>query len=55
MEIEGEVIRCINPPKCEPLYGIKFINLPLSSRKLIDNYISSEADSGASAEATIIH
>jgi CheY-like chemotaxis protein len=44
IEIEGEVIRCMNSSGDEPLYGIKFIHMQLSSARLIDNYIASIPD-----------
>jgi CheY-like chemotaxis protein len=49
MEIEGEVVRFMSVTECDYLYGIKFINLPLSCRRLIDNYIYSGDDSVAAA------
>ena len=41
MEIEGEVIRCMHPQECNPVYGVKFINMPSSCRRLIEDYIAS--------------
>jgi CheY-like chemotaxis protein len=49
MEIEGEVVRFMNVTECDYLYGIKFINLPLSCCRLIDNYIYSGENSVATA------
>lgn len=49
METEGEVVRCMTAPGCENLYGVKFINLPLPYRKLIDNFINSGGDPGPTA------
>jgi CheY-like chemotaxis protein len=40
IETEGEVTRVMTGLECENFYGVKFISLPLSSRKNIDNFIS---------------
>lgn len=40
LEAEGEVIRCLSVEGCKNLYGVKFIAIPLSARKAIDNYIA---------------
>lgn len=55
IEPEGEVIRCMSALECENLYGIKFVYLPTSSRRAIDDYINSIAISGDSTKAAIIH
>lgn len=41
IEVEGEVARFMSGAECDNLYGIKFVALPLSSRKNIDSYIAS--------------
>lgn len=41
IEAEGQVIRCMSGAECENIYGVKFIALPLSSRKAIDGYVAS--------------
>jgi CheY-like chemotaxis protein len=50
VEIEGEVIRTLNTWECKTLYGIKFIVIPPSYRREIDNYVAVNANSGAGAE-----
>lgn len=40
IEAVGEVARMMTGSECENLYGVKFIALPLSCRKNIDNYIA---------------
>lgn len=44
IELEGEVIRCMNVMECKNIYGIKFLAVPLSYRKAIDSYIASMSD-----------
>jgi CheY-like chemotaxis protein len=39
IEAEGEVTRMMTGSECENLYGVKFIELPLSSHNNIDKYI----------------
>lgn len=46
MEVEGVVSRFMTTANCENLYGIKFVALPVSARKTIDNYIESIPDAG---------
>jgi len=41
IEAEGEVIRCMHAEGYKNLYGVKFIHMPLSYRKAIDDYIDS--------------
>lgn len=41
IETKGEITRVLSGLECENLYGVKFVSLPLSSRKSIDNYIAS--------------
>ncbi len=40
IETDGEIIRCMSAMECENLYGVKFIALPLSCRRAIDNYVA---------------
>jgi CheY-like chemotaxis protein len=40
IESEAEVMRTMTAEVCENLYGVKFVNLPLSCRRAIDNFIS---------------
>lgn len=47
IEAEGEVIRCMSINDGKNLYGIKFIAIPLSYRKAIDNYIDSLSSSSS--------
>ena len=49
MEIEGEVVRCMHLPEYNPLYGVKFMHMESSDRKLIDNYIASIPDPTSNA------
>lgn len=44
IETEGDIVRSVHPPECEHLYGIKFINLSLMNRRIIDSYIASSQD-----------
>jgi len=39
--VEGEITRLMSGKDCENIYGVKFIDLSLSSRKDIDKYICS--------------
>ena len=55
IEPEGEVIRCMSALECENLYGVKFVNLPTYSRRAIDDYINSTANSGDGTRAALIH
>lgn len=55
IEIEGEITRCMSALECENLYGVKFIDLPLSARRAIDDYINSNTTSGGSIQTTLIH
>jgi CheY-like chemotaxis protein len=41
IEAEGVVTRFMTAVDCKNLYGVKFVALPLSCRKNIDNYIAS--------------
>lgn len=41
IEAEGEITRVMSGLESENLYGVKFVSLPLSSRKDIDSYIAS--------------
>lgn len=41
IEAEGEITRVMSGLESENLYGVKFVSLPLSSRKNIDSYIAS--------------
>lgn len=41
IEVEGVVTRFMTAADCKNLYGVKFIALPLSAHKNIDNYIAS--------------
>lgn len=41
VEAEGEIIRCMHEEGGRNLYGVKFIHMPLSYRKAIDEYIDS--------------
>jgi len=50
IEADGQVIRCMSGVECENLYGVKFIALPLSSRRAIDDYIASTADNPATVQ-----
>jgi len=43
IEAEGEVARFMSATDCENLYGVRFLNLPMSSRRSIDSYVSSIA------------
>ena len=47
IETEGEVIRSMTASEDTDLYGVKFIAMPLSSRRAIDNYIASSANAKA--------
>jgi len=55
MKIEGEIIRCMSALECENLYGVKFIDIPLSFRREIDNYVASIASSTAGAKTITAH
>lgn len=41
IESEVEIIRCINRLDGNNLYGFRFIDIPISSRRAIDHYVSS--------------
>jgi len=41
IKTEGVVTRFMTAEECKNLYGVKFVGLPLSARKNIDNYIDS--------------
>lgn len=41
IEVVGVITRFMTAVGCENLYGVKFVALPLSSRRAIDNYIAS--------------
>lgn len=41
IEAEGEITRVMSGLESENLYGVKFVSLPLSSRKNINSYIAS--------------
>jgi CheY-like chemotaxis protein len=40
-QAEGKVTRCIRSPEGKKLYGVKFINLSVSSRSAIEKYVAS--------------
>lgn len=52
IETEAEVIRCMSAIECENLYGVKFIALPLSCRRAIDNYVISAENLGTELPTT---
>jgi CheY-like chemotaxis protein len=41
ISVEGVVTRFMTAADCKNLYGVKFVRLPLSTRKNIDSYIAS--------------
>jgi CheY-like chemotaxis protein len=40
IETEGEIVRSMSISECEKLCGVKFIGLPLSFRRSIENYVT---------------
>jgi len=49
VETGGEIVRAMSTVKRKSFYGIKFINLPQSYRKAINEYVNLKANSGAVA------
>jgi len=47
IEAGGEIVRAMSTVKRKSFYGIKFINLPQSCRKAINDYVNLTANSGA--------
>lgn len=45
IEVEGKVVRYMIGAECKNLYGVKFIDLPPNSQRVIDNYINSSIQS----------
>ena len=41
IEVEGDVVRSIDPHNYIHKYGVQFIGLPLACRKQIENYVES--------------
>jgi two-component system chemotaxis response regulator CheY len=41
IQMEGEVARCFSSPAGKKLYGVKFIELPLTNRSAIEKYVAS--------------
>jgi len=50
---KGEITRCMNAFGGDFLYGVKFVAMPLSSRKAIDSYIDSIPNPGSSTRSII--
>lgn len=44
IQTEVEVIRCINTLDSNNLYGFRFVDIPISYRRAIDNYVSAAGD-----------
>jgi len=55
IEAEGEVIRSMCTLEGKALYGVKFIDLPLSCRRGIDDYVASNAHAVNSARNQALH
>ena len=49
IEAKGVVTRFMTTAECNDLYGVKFVALPFSARKAIDNYIASMPDTPSSS------
>ena len=50
IKAEAEINRCLTSAEFNNLYGVKFINLPVSYRRAIDNFIASIPYSGSSSQ-----
>ena len=44
IETEGDVVRSMNAPESGHFYGIKFVNLSMLNRRVIDSFIDSNPD-----------
>jgi len=55
IEAEGQVIRCLSGVERENIYGVKFISLPHSIRRAIDNYVASIAGQPSAHESQSIN